>query len=69
MAEKSIKAQSIKKVVAEGPEGHVDVTVNFMDDGSIRVSLPDSPWFITSAFMASSGVSQILFIQAAKLKV
>ena len=56
-------AKSLKKAVAEGPEGFVDVTVNFMDDGSIRISLPESPWHISGAFMTGSGVSQILFIQ------
>lgn len=56
-------AKSVKKVVAEGPEGFTDVTINFMDDGSIRLSLPDSPWTITGAFMTGSGVSQILFKQ------
>jgi hypothetical protein len=35
-------ASSIKKAVAEGPEGFIDVTINFMDDGGIRI-LPDSP--------------------------
>jgi hypothetical protein len=38
-----------------------------MDDGSIRISLPDSPWFITGAFMTGSGQSEIKFLQAAKL--
>jgi hypothetical protein len=31
-------ASSIKKVVAEGPE--FDVTVHFMDNGGVRVTLP-----------------------------
>jgi hypothetical protein len=35
---------SIKKVVAEGP--NFDVAVNFMDNGGVRITLPDGPWAI-----------------------
>jgi hypothetical protein len=56
-------ARSVKKIIAQGPEDSIDVTVNWMDDGSIRISLPDSPWHIASAFMAGGGVSQIIFVQ------
>ena len=36
-------ASSIKKDVAEGP--NFDVTVNFMDNGGVRITLPDGPCF------------------------
>jgi hypothetical protein len=52
-------AKSIHKVVAEGPE--FNVTVNFMDDGGVRVSLPDGPWGIVGAFTTGKATSQIRF--------
>lgn len=55
-------AKSIHKVVAEGPE--FNVTVNFMDDGGVRVSLPDGPWGIVGAFTTGKATSQIRFQRA-----
>jgi hypothetical protein len=54
-------ASSIKKVVAEGPE--FDVTVHFMDNGGVRVTLPDGPWAILGAFTTGKGASQIRFVK------
>lgn len=54
-------ATSIKKVVAEGP--NFDVTVNFMDNGGVRVTLPDGPWAILGAFTTGKGASQIRFVK------
>ncbi len=52
-------ARSIHKVVAEGPE--FNVTVHFMDDGGVRITLPDGPWGIFGAFTTGKGASQIRF--------
>jgi hypothetical protein len=54
-------ASSIKKVVAEGPS--FDVTVHFMDNGGVRVTLPDGPWAILGAFTTGKGASQIRFVK------
>jgi hypothetical protein len=54
-------ASSIKKVVAEGP--NFDVTVNFMDNGGVRVTLPNGPWGIVGAFTTGKGASQIRFVR------
>lgn len=54
-------SKSIHKVVAEGPE--FNVTVHFMDDGGVRVSLPDGPWGIVGAFTTGKSTSQIRFIR------
>lgn len=37
----TMAASSVKKVVAEGP--NFDAIVNFMDNGSVRLTLPDGP--------------------------
>jgi len=50
-------ARSIHKVVAEGPD--FNVTVNFMDNGGVRVSLPNGPWAIVGAFTTGKTTSQI----------
>jgi hypothetical protein len=54
-------AKSIHKVIAEGPE--FDVTVNFMDSGGVRITLPDGPWGIVGAFTTGKGASQIRFVK------
>jgi hypothetical protein len=54
-------ASSIKKVVAEGP--NFDVTVNFMDNGGVRITLPDGPWAILGAFTTGKGASQVRFVK------
>jgi hypothetical protein len=54
-------ASSIKKAVAEGPD--FNVTVNFMDNGGVRVTLPDGPWAILGAFTTGKGASQIRFVK------
>jgi hypothetical protein len=54
-------ASSIKNVVAEGP--NFDVTVNFMDNGGVRITLPDGPWGIVGAFTTGKGASQIRFVK------
>jgi hypothetical protein len=54
-------ASSIKKVVAQGP--NFDVTVNWMDNGGIRITLPDGPWAILGAFTTGKGASQIRFVR------
>jgi hypothetical protein len=53
--------KSIHKVVAEGPE--FDVTVHFMDNGGVRITLPGGPWAILGAFSTGKGPSQIRFIK------
>jgi len=50
--------QRIAKAVAEGP--NVKVTISFMDDGSVRFSLPNGPWVVDSAFSQGPGTSQII---------
>jgi hypothetical protein len=54
-------ASSIKKVVAEGPE--FSVSVNFMDNGSVRISLPRGPWGIVGAFTTGKGQSEVRFVR------
>ena len=54
-------ATSIHKAVAEGP--NFNVTVNFMDNGGVRVTLPDGPWAILGAFTTGKGASQIRFVK------
>jgi hypothetical protein len=54
-------ASSIKKVVAQGP--NFDVIVNFMDNGSLRLTIPDGPWAILGAFSTGKGPSQIRFVK------
>lgn len=54
-------ASSIKKVVANGPD--FDVIVNFMDNGGVRITLPDGPWAILGAFTTGKGASQIRFVK------
>jgi hypothetical protein len=54
-------ASSIKKVVAQGP--NFDVTVTWMDNGGIRITLPDGPWAILGAFTTGKGASQIRFVR------
>ncbi|HTE70746.1 MAG TPA: hypothetical protein VK942_18640 [Actinomycetes bacterium] len=54
-------AKSIHKVVAKGPE--FDVTVHWMDNGGVRITLPDGPWAILGAFTTGKGASQIRFVK------
>jgi hypothetical protein len=54
-------ARSIHKVVAEGPV--FNVTIHFMDNGGVRVSLPNGPWAIVGAFSTGKTTSQIRFIK------
>jgi hypothetical protein len=39
------------------------VTVHFMDNGGVRVTLPDGPWAILGAFTTGKGASQIRFVK------
>lgn len=56
--------KSIHKVVAEGPE--FNVTVNFVDNGGVRISLPNGPWGIVGAFSTGKGTSQIRFVRVSE---
>jgi len=54
-------ATSIHKGMVEGP--NFNVSVHFMDNGGVRVTLPDGPWAILGAFTTGKGASQIRFVK------
>jgi hypothetical protein len=56
-------AYSLHKDVAVGPGGQIDVTVSWMDDGSIKVRLPDGPWTVDSTITTDRGVTQVRIVK------
>jgi len=39
------------------------VTVNFMDNGGVRITLPSGPWAILGAFTTGKEDAQIRFVR------